>query len=70
LVTNAIQHGRAKHVRVEVPHADGHVLIKVHNGGSPIPREAIVNLFNPIRLEGAAEQHRIGLGLGLLFATK
>jgi signal transduction histidine kinase len=70
LVMNAIQHGRAKCVEVRVEQTNGQVRIGVHNGGLPIPREAMANLFNPLRLEGAAEQHRVGLGLGLFICNE
>jgi signal transduction histidine kinase len=70
LVMNAILHGRAKCVEVRVDQANGQVRIGVHNGGLPIPREAMANLFNPLRLEGAAEHHRVGLGLGLFICNE
>jgi signal transduction histidine kinase len=65
LVMNALQHGRAKHVGVRVANANDHVLIEVHNEGLPIPQEMMANLFNPLGLEAPAEQHHVGLGLGL-----
>jgi signal transduction histidine kinase len=70
LVTNAIQHGRAKHVAVRAAQANGQVLIEVHNEGPPIPQEIMANLFNPLGLEAAAEQHHVGLGLGLFICNE
>ena len=70
LVINAIQHGRAKHVGVRLEQANGHVLIQVHNEGTPIPQEMMANLFNPLGSEGSAVQRRVGLGLGLFICNE
>jgi signal transduction histidine kinase len=60
LVGNALEHGDGA-VRVEV-RADGDaVTLDVHNGGTPIPAEAMAELFEPFR-SGSGSR---GWGLGL-----
>jgi signal transduction histidine kinase len=70
LVMNAIQHGRAKRIGVRVENEHGPVLIEVHNEGPPIPQEVMANLFDPLLRARYAEQHRVGLGLGLFICNE
>ncbi|MBB4634732.1 GAF domain-containing sensor histidine kinase [Longimicrobium terrae] len=71
LVSNAVQYSPAHlpvDVRVEGGEGDN-VVFSVHNGGDPIPAEAIPRLFDPyVRAERSAP--RTGLGLGLYIASE
>jgi signal transduction histidine kinase len=66
LLTNAITHGRGD-IRVTVDGLPGEVVVRVHNGGLPIPPEQIPMLFQPFR-RGASS--RMGLGLGLYIVSE
>jgi signal transduction histidine kinase len=71
LVANAIQHGAGGQVEVRVRSAGGSTLLEVHNGGPPIPTEALARIFEPFRrgAKTGARQPR-GLGLGLFIAQQ
>jgi signal transduction histidine kinase len=86
LVGNAIQHGTgpvdlaARAERGEGGEAGeraeegegGYVVLSVHNGGAPIPPEALPTLFEPLvrgREEGASRRHG-SIGLGLYIARE
>jgi signal transduction histidine kinase len=61
LVANAIQHGQGPvtmHLRVDGDHA----VMSIHNGGEPIPDEALGTVFEPFTRANHASD---GLGLGL-----
>jgi signal transduction histidine kinase len=65
LVGNALQHGSPE--REVAVHASGDadaITVRVRNGGSPIPAEALAELFEPFRRGGNAEgSDSLGLGL-------
>ena len=75
LLGNAIQHGGADGPVGLAARADnGDVVLAVHNGGPPIPAEALGTIFEPL-VRGAAleapEQRRPGsIGLGLYIARE
>lgn len=68
LIRNAIQHGGTEDPITLVALGVGdEVLLKVHNGGPPIPEEALPRIFEPmIRL--VEDKKNAGLGLGLFIA--
>jgi signal transduction histidine kinase len=70
LVTNAIQHGNARYVRVTADNENDHVLIEVHNEGPPIPQNLLATIFNPLGQERRLNQGRAGLGLGLFICEE
>jgi signal transduction histidine kinase len=61
LVVNAVEHGEGS-VRISAESQRDEVVVEVHNGGPPIPADAIPTLFDAFA--GRAE-HSAGLGLGL-----
>jgi signal transduction histidine kinase len=64
LLANAIQHGGGTEITISAQEEGNAVTLAVHNGGPPIPQEAMPSLFEPLargRSEGAS--HSIGLGL-------
>jgi two-component system sensor histidine kinase/response regulator len=65
LLTNAVRHGAAGTITVQL---DGHqresVRLSVHNAGV-IPEEVRTQLFDPFRSGGDPQTRREGLGLGL-----
>jgi signal transduction histidine kinase len=68
LLTNAVQHGSAEQpVTTTLRATEEEVTLAVHNGGTPIPREAMGTLFDPlVRMadEEAPRPHgSVGLGL-------
>jgi signal transduction histidine kinase len=70
LVTNAIQHGNAQHVRVTAGNENNQVLIEVHNQGPVIPQDRLATIFNPLWQERHSNQGRAGLGLGLFICKE
>ncbi len=70
LVTNAIQHVKAKQVDVKVETEKDQVLIAVHNEGQPIPPDFLASIFNPLMREGNSDRHPAGLGLGLFICKE
>lgn len=63
LVTNALQYGRAEEpITVSADVIGERAVVRVHNGGKPIPPELLPNIFQPFRR--ATDTGR-GLGLGL-----
>ncbi len=74
LIGNALQHGdEGALVSVEVTGAEKEVNIAVHNRGTPIPKENLIGIFNPMKLrskvvEPAAGGPQASLGLGLYIA--
>jgi signal transduction histidine kinase len=61
LVSNAIQHGTGD-VRVIARGEQDAVVVAVHNVGTPIPKDALSDVFEPFR---KADTSAAGLGLGL-----
>jgi signal transduction histidine kinase len=62
LVGNAIHYSAQGPVRVSVTGEGERVTLAVHNGGEPIPGEALPRIFDPFR---RATSNAPGLGLGL-----
>jgi signal transduction histidine kinase len=61
LVGNAVTHGDG-HVEIAIVGLLDSVILKVHNGGTPIPAHKMEHLFEPFHPGG---RRREGLGLGL-----
>lgn len=70
LVANAVTHGsESKPIFVRSENSDGQFVLTVVNSGSPIPTEALPNLFEPFsRSEG--DKSLQGLGLGLYITSQ
>jgi signal transduction histidine kinase len=69
LIRNAIQHGGPTDPISLVARDGGdEVLLTVHNGGRPVPAEAIAHIFEPMVRHVGDEQVNVGLGLGLFIA--
>jgi len=70
LVGNAILHGDGI-VAVRVRRSNGSATLEVHNGGAPIPVDALPRIFEPFRRaarDGGTDTR--GLGLGLFIADQ
>jgi signal transduction histidine kinase len=67
LVENAVRHNLPRGwVEVGSGLADGRAVIRVANGGRPIPPEQVASLFEPFRrLDGERTGSDRGAGLGL-----
>lgn len=64
LLANAIQHGGGSAITLTAREQGDAVTLAVHNGGPPIPDEALPSLFEPLaRGRAEAASHSIGLGL-------
>ena len=66
LFGNAIQHGGGTPVTLTAREEGDAVTLAVHNGGAPIPPEALPFIFEPLargQAENATGSHSIGLGL-------
>lgn len=66
LLGNAIQHGDGEAVSLVARGQSEEVVVEVHNGGVPIPLEALERIFEPLvhrPLEGANARNNVGLGL-------
>ena len=70
LLTNAIQHGSGKHLRVMAKNAGDFVLLDVHNDGPPIPKELLGTIFDPLVHGKSSDQNTTGLGLGLFIVSE
>lgn len=75
LIENAVQHGdQAAPVRVTLTTCGNEARFTVHNEGDPIPEDAMVQLFKPLKYASADEASnaylRTGLGLGLYIANE
>ncbi|MBN8613462.1 MAG: sensor histidine kinase [Deltaproteobacteria bacterium] len=72
LVTNALEHGsRAAGVEVVLREQGEVVVLRVHNGGTPIPEEMLAKIFEPMVQSVAGRDQQAsapGLGLGLFIA--
>jgi signal transduction histidine kinase len=70
LIGNAVQHGAPKSpITVRVRRETEKVVLTVHNEGTPIPRNALQTIFDPLaratpeKLETRADSTSLGLGL-------
>jgi signal transduction histidine kinase len=72
LVGNAVQHSPPDSpVRVASRSEGEGLILEVHNGGTPIPAEALPGLFEPFRRGREAREGRGGsLGLGLFISRR
>lgn len=61
LVTNAIRHGEGA-IAIYLARESDAALLSIHNGGKPIPADALPTLFDPYR-RAASRTHGFGLGL-------
>ncbi|ANK58865.1 two-component sensor histidine kinase [Loigolactobacillus backii] len=70
LISNALKYGKdAKHIFLEAKQEGTQVMIKVSNDGSPIPKEALSQLFDRFyRVEESRSKETGGTGLGLAIA--
>lgn len=70
LLANAITHGSASDpVTVFAKLENGKFILKISNGGSPIPENALKTLFEPFTREATSASQQ-GLGLGLYIASQ
>ena len=67
LVSNAVKYGKAEgRVTVRLKQTDGHIVLTVHNWGTPIPTDEQLLLFELFRRSTSArEGHQRGWGIGL-----
>ena len=70
LLVNAIQHGSGKKVRISAKSDGSFALLEVYNDGSPIPRELLGTIFDPLVHGRNSDQNRTGLGLGLFIVNE
>jgi signal transduction histidine kinase len=75
LISNAVHHGNKRSpVSVSVESAQSEVVFSVHNEGTPIPKEVLPTIFQPLKRYtpgvGAAQLANGGLGLGLHIASE
>lgn len=76
LVSNAVQHGdESSAIHVEVVGGDADVRISIQNRGTPIPRDRLDGIFNPMKprnkiIEPATGGPQGSLGLGLYIAQQ
>jgi signal transduction histidine kinase len=64
LVGNAVHHGQGQ-ILVEALGEERQIVLRVHNGGPPIPAEELPTIFEAF-CQGPSNRHRTeGLGLGL-----
>jgi signal transduction histidine kinase len=71
LVGNALQHGAPdRDVAVLVAGGPDAVTVRVRNGGSPIPADAVDELFEPFRRGSKAGEGGDSLGLGLFIVRE
>ena len=69
LLGNAIQHGGGTPVTVTAREDGDAVTLAVHNGGAPIPPEAMPLIFEPLARGQAENTHGLdSIGLGLFIA--
>jgi signal transduction histidine kinase len=67
LVGNAIQHGEGTPITLRLREEGDRVTLTVHNGGAPIPPEAMPLIFEPLA-RGKADRTTGSIGLGLFIA--
>lgn len=74
LISNAVQHGDASApIHVEVVGGDQDVTVSIHNRGTPIPKNRLDGIFNPMKPRDKITEPTAGgaqgsLGLGLYIA--
>ena len=70
LITNALKYGaEADRIVIEIEKAKNEAVVTVKNNGTPIPREALDQLFDRFyRVDGSRSQEISGTGLGLAIA--
>lgn len=70
LVSNALKYGKdAKHLYLDAQSVGSEVIVKVSNDGTPIPNDALSQLFDRFyRVEESRSQETGGSGLGLAIA--
>ncbi|QPH38899.1 PAS domain-containing sensor histidine kinase [Pedobacter endophyticus] len=70
LLANAITHGAASDpVTIIAKLENGKFILKISNGGSPIPENTLKDLFEPFTREATSPSQQ-GLGLGLYIASQ
>lgn len=68
LISNALKYGDSKSpIVVAFKRCDGHVQIRVHNDGRPIPAADQKRIFQPFKREKTVLEARQGWGLGLCY---
>ena len=72
LLVNAIRYGDDSPIDVEVSGSPREVLLRVHNGGPPIPADVLPTIFDPFNRGklGTMGARSMGLGLGLRIARE
>lgn len=71
LIGNALQHGSNRRtVTVTITGGAEQVLLTVHNYGTPIPKEALGTLFDPLVRSADEELGSTSLGLGLFIVKE
>jgi signal transduction histidine kinase len=76
IISNAVQHGdKFAPIHVEVVGGDRDVRISIHNHGTPIPKNRLNGIFNPIKHRNKIVEPAMGgpqgsLGLGLYIAQQ
>jgi signal transduction histidine kinase len=70
LLINAIQHGTGKTIRLKAESDEQSVLLEVTNEGTPIPKELLGTIFDPLVHGKRSDQNRTGLGLGLFIVSE
>ena len=70
LITNALKYGaEADKIIIEIEKSKNEAVVTVKNNGTPIPREALDQLFDRFyRVDGSRSQEISGTGLGLAIA--
>jgi signal transduction histidine kinase len=67
LLVNAVRHGGGSPVDVELAASAEEIVLRVHNGGTPIPADALPGIFEPFEQgtppTGSARSTGLGLGL-------
>jgi signal transduction histidine kinase len=76
LISNAAQHGdKTAAIHVEVVGGDRDIRISIHNQGTPIPKDRLDGIFNPMKPRNKIVEPAMGgpqgsLGLGLYIAQQ
>lgn len=70
LLVNAIQHGNGGKVALCAKNDEDAVMLEVHNDGTPIPKEMLGSIFDPLVHSRNSEHKRTGLGLGLFIVNE
>ncbi len=70
LLTNAVENGAGKPVRLIVAGTESDATLEFHNDGPPIPAELLSTMFDPLVRGKGPRENRRGLGLGLYIASQ